>query len=312
MSNSSLRMSPRVIGRLSVLVALLVGNGITRAAEPVVIPLWSGKAPGEVKEFPPEADINKPTDKPVGDRPIIKLTNVTQPTLSLYLPKEAKSKLAVIVCPGGGHNILAFDHEGTEVAEWLNTLGVTAFVLKYRVPARNPDKRWEASVQDAQRAVSLIRHRAAEWKIDPQKIGMIGFSAGGQTAGLTALLHTQRQYPATDEIDKVSSRPDFAALIYPAYFTKKDAPWTLADDVKVDATTPPMFFAHSANDPVTVASSVLLFAELKKNKIDGELHAYATGGHGYGIRKTGHPCNGWPQRLEEWMRSQKYLVTESP
>ena len=186
------------------------------AAEPTVLDLWPGKPPGETKELPPETDIAKETDKPVGDRRIQKITNVSKPTLAIYRPEKATDTgAAVIVCPGGGHRILAYDHEGTEVAEWLAKNGVTGIVLKYRVPARDESKRWQAAVQDAQRAIRVVRDKAGEWGIDPKRIGILGFSAGGETAGLAAILHAQSQYEAVDKADKVSARPDFAALIYP-------------------------------------------------------------------------------------------------
>jgi acetyl esterase/lipase len=279
------------------------------AADPEVVNLWPGKPPGETASLPPEENITKPDDKPVGDRQIIKLTNVSTPTLSIYRPaKEKDTGAAIVVCPGGGHRILAFDHEGTEVAQWLNTIGVTGIVLKYRVPARNQDRRWEAAVQDAQRGMSLVRSKAREWNLDPKRIGILGFSAGGETAGLTAILHTQRQYTPLDEIDQVSCRPDFAALIYPGGLTPREDPWRLRDYVRVERTTPPMFFAHSYDDGVPVANSLLVFAELKKASVPAELHLYATGGHGWGIRNTGHPCNSWPQRCEEWLRNQGWLA----
>ena len=294
----------------AVLVVGMVLCNSTRAAEPQVVRLWPEKPPGETKELPPEENITKASDDPVGDRPIIKLTNVATPTLSVFPPPAASNTgAAVIICPGGGHHILAFDHEGTEVAEWLNTIGVTGIVLKYRVPFRNPDRRWEAAVQDAQRAVSMVRSQAASWGLNPQRIGILGFSAGGETAGLTALLHAQRQYPAVDDADQVSCRPDFAVLVYPAGFTEPEEPWRLRPFIEVDKTTPPMFLAHAFDDPVSVSNSVLLFAELKKSGVSAELHVYASGGHGYGMRSTGHPCNSWPQRCHEWLQDQGWLLT---
>lgn len=282
------------------------------AAEPTIVPLWPGKAPGETKELPPEANITKPDDKPVGDRPIIKLTNVSTPTIAIYRPSADKdTHAAVIVCPGGGHNILAFDHEGTEVAEWLVRRGVTGIVLKYRVPFRNPDQRWQAAVQDAQRAISLVRSRASEWQLDPQRIGILGFSAGGQTAGLAAVLFNQRHYPKVDGIDEVSCRPDFAALIYPGGLTERDNPQKLIEQVKVDSNTPPMFFAHSGDDRVSPMNSVLLYSALKQANVPAELHVYAGGGHGWGMRQTGHPCNAWIDRFGEWLQSQGWLATKT-
>ncbi len=291
-------------------LALCVLVGTASAADPVMVDLWPGKPPGEIKTLPPEANTTKPEDKPVGDRPIIKLGNVSTPTLSIYRPAKEDTGAAVIICPGGGHHILAFDHEGTEVAQWLNTVGVTGIVLKYRVPFRNPDKRWEAAVQDAQRAVSVVRNKAAGWSIDPQRIGILGFSAGGETAGLAAMMHQQRQYSPLDEADQISCRPEFAVLIYPAGLTQQNNPWQLREHVRVDKTTPPMFLAHSYDDRVPVSNCLLLFSELKKVDVPAELHLYATGGHGYGIRQTGHPCNSWPQRCAEWMRGQGWLAAK--
>lgn len=289
----------------AVVVAWIAAGANLLAAEPAaVLNVWPGKPPGEVKELPPEQDVNKPTDKPVGDRKIIKLTNVSVPQLAVFEPPaDKRNGSALIICPGGGHHILAYDHEGTECAEYFAARGVTTFVLKYRVPFRNPEKRWEAAVQDAQRAVSLVRGRASEWKLDPERIGILGFSAGGETAGLTAIL-TQRQYEAIDKVDEVSCRPDFAALIYAAGFENKKSPWTLNDHVKIDAKTPPMFLVHAQDDGVSVANSVLVFSELKKAQVPGELHIYATGGHGYGMRQTGHAVNGWPAVCADWLSEQ--------
>jgi acetyl esterase/lipase len=287
-------------------VAVLLGVGLScaslLAAEPTVLNVWPGKPPGEVKELPAEQDVNKPTDKLVGDRKIIKLTNVSVPQLAVYEPPaEKQTGTAVIICPGGGHHILAYDHEGTECAEFFASQGITAFVLKYRVPFRNADKRWEAAVQDAQRAVSLVRSRAQEWKVDPARIGILGFSAGGETAGLTAIL-TERQYEAGDKVDQVSCRPDFAALIYAAGFENKQQPWTLNKHVIIDKKTPPMFLVHAQDDNVSVANSVLVFSELKKHGVPAELHVYVSGGHGYGMRNTGHAVNEWPRQCAAWLR----------
>ncbi|HKB02105.1 MAG TPA: alpha/beta hydrolase [Gemmataceae bacterium] len=277
------------------------------AADPTVLDLWPGKPPGETKDLPPETDIWKDTDKLVGDRRIQKITNVSKPTLAVYRPeKAADTGAAVIVCPGGGHRILAYDHEGTEVAEWLAKNGVTGIVLKYRVPARDENKRWQAAVQDAQRAVRVVRDKAGDWGIDPKRIGILGFSAGGETAGLAAILHGQSQYEAVDKADKASGRPDFAALIYPGGLLERGNT-KLREYVKVDKDTPPMFLAHAFDDPVDPRNSLLLATELKAVGVSCELHMYATGGHGYGMRNTGHPVNAWPQRCLEWMTKQGYV-----
>jgi acetyl esterase/lipase len=290
---------------LALLVCFALAACVSRAAEPAVVELWPGKPPGETKELPPEQDTAKPDDKPVGDRKIIKLTNVSKPILTIYRPEKGEDTgTAVIVCPGGGHRILAYDHEGTEVAEWLVKHGVTGIVLKYRVPARDESKRWLAAVQDAQRSVSLVRAKAGEWGIDPKRIGILGFSAGGETAALTAVFH-ERQYPAVDKFDEVSSRPDFAVLVYPGGLLEKDNS-KLREYAKPNKDTPPMFLAHAFDDPVDVRNSIFLAVELKKLKVPCELHVYAAGGHGFGMRNTGHPCNAWPQRCIEWMTKQGY------
>ena len=287
--------------------AVCLGWGGALAAEPTMLDLWPGKPPGETKDLPPETDTAKPDDKPVGDRRIQKITNVSKPTLAVYRPDRGKDTgAAVIVCPGGGHHILAYDHEGTEVAEWLAANGVTGIVLKYRVPAREQDRRWRAAVQDAQRAVRVVRSRAGEWAIDPRRLGILGFSAGGETAGLTALLHEQPQYEAVDDADKHPGRPDFAALIYPGGLLEKGNT-ALKDYVKPTKSTPAMFLAHAFDDRVDVRNSLLLANELKAVGVSCELHVYATGGHGYGMRNTGHPVNTWPQRCLEWMTKQGYL-----
>lgn len=299
--------------RLLVVAACVACHGIdfarceqAYAAEPLVLNVWPGKPPGETKELPPESDLNKPTDGKVAGRSIIKLGNVSTPQIAVYRPDPAKDcGASVVICPGGGHHILAYDLEGTEVAEWLKTLGVTGIVLKYRVPFRDPNKKWGAAVQDAQRALSLVRSKAADWKLDPGRVGILGFSAGGQTAGLATYLE-ERQYEATDEIDRQSSRPNFAILVYPAWLTESDES-RLRGDLKLTKDSPPAFFVHAFNDPITVQSSLLLASALKKAGVSAELHAYATGGHGYGLRTTEEAVTRWPERTGQWLREQGWL-----
>jgi acetyl esterase/lipase len=278
-------------------------------AEPLTLNLWPGKPPGETNVLPPEEDQTKETDRLVGGGRIIKLGQVSTPQIAVYRPANDKDTGAsVVICPGGGHNILAYDLEGTEVAEWLNTLGVTGIVLKYRVPTRTPnERRWLAAVQDAQRAMSLARSEAAGWGLDPKRIGILGFSAGGETAALTALF-SERQYEAIDAIDRVSSRPDFAALVYPAYLTAPGKEQQgLLPHVRVTKDSPPMFLAHAYDDRISPLNSVLLFVELKKAAVPAELHVYSRGGHGYGIRATDDPVTSWHHRCGEWMRREGYL-----
>jgi acetyl esterase/lipase len=277
------------------------------AAEPTILDLWPGKPPGETKELPPETDLWKDTDTLVGGKKIQKITNVSKPTLAVYRPaKDVDTGASMIICPGGGHYILAYDHEGTECAEFLAKHGVTGIVLKYRVPGRDKDKRWGAAVQDAQRAIRVVRAKAKEWGLDPKRVGILGFSAGGEVAGLAAMLHAEPQYEAADELDKQPIRPDFAALIYPGGFLEKSND-KLKDYVKPTKDTPPMFLVHAFDDGVDCRNSILLAAALKAIGVSCELHLYATGGHGYGMRDTGHPINTFPDRLMEWMKKQGYL-----
>ncbi len=274
----------------------------------LVEPIWPGKPPGDTKELPPEENVTKPDQKDPGGKPVIRLTNVSIPTISLYRPaKEKDTGTAVIICPGGGHRILAYNHEGTETAEWLSTIGVTGIVLKYRVPSRTPDdKRWLAAVQDAQRAVSLVHAKAKEWNLNPERIGILGFSAGGETAGLASYL-ADRQYEAIDEIDQVSFRPDFTMLIYPAYFEKPGEPTKMREDVTITKNAPPTFLVHAWDDPVTVFSSLHIATELRRVAVPTELHIYSTGGHGYGMRDTGQLVNTWPQRAADWLKVRQLL-----
>jgi acetyl esterase/lipase len=302
----------------SIFVRFLVGtmlSGLTgfpvtsaQSQEPPVLELWPAQPPGETKKLEAEQDFTQPTDHQVAGKRVMRIGNVSTPTLTVYRPTEATSNgTAVVICPGGGHHILAWDLEGTEVAEWLNSIGVTALLLKYRVPFRNPDKRWEAAVQDAQRAVSLARSHADEWKINPDRIGILGFSAGGQTAGYTCVLHRDRQYPRVDELDDASCRPDFAVLVYPAWLVKKDNS-ALEDVVQVDAETPPMFFAHAWDDPIRVENSLLMGTALKKAGVPCDVHVYAHGGHGFGLRPTEDPCTLWPKACEAWMQRNGWLA----
>ena len=297
------------MNRLPLFVLLAVIQGaVAIAAEPVTINVWPGKPPGETKELALEADQTKPEDKLIAGRRIIKLGNVSTPQITVYRPTPDKDTGAsVVICPGGGHHILAYDLEGTEVATWLNEIGVTGIVLKCRVPFRDPEKRWQAAVQDAQRAMSLVRSKSAEWKLDPKRMGILGFSAGGQVAGLVSIFNEQRQYEPVDDVDQFSCRPDFAVLIYPGGFEEKGQP-KLRDEVKVTKESPPMFFVHAYDDGVTVLNTLLLATELKKVGVSAEVHVYATGGHGYGLRHVeGQPVTDWPKPCEAWMKSMRFL-----
>jgi len=269
------------------------------SAEPIIWNIWPGKAPGEEKELLPEYDTTKPDGELVAGRRVIRLTNVSVPQIAIYKPDPSiDTKTSIIIAPGGGHQIVAYDLEGTEVAEWFNSIGVTAIILKYRVPgaARNQGNRWLASAQDGQRAMSLVRGRSKEIGIDPNKIGIIGFSAGGSPVKYTALT-SKRLYDPVDQYDSVSFRPDFAAPIYSG---------GLPEGAELTVDCPPFFMVITHDDwsPVRMAE---MYIALKKANISAELHIYESGGHGYGLRRTELPVTSWPDRMEEWMQRLKLL-----
>jgi acetyl esterase/lipase len=271
----------------------------------LVLNIWPGNPPGETKPIAQEKITTTKTVKGI--------TNVSKPTLTIFRPaKDKDTGAAVIVCPGGGYNMLAWDLEGEEVAAWLNSIGVTGIVLKYRVPRRpgqDAKKPPIGPLQDAQRALSLVRSKAKEWKIDPHRIGILGFSAGGHLAAAAATHFDKRAYEPMDDIDKIDCRPDFAVLIYPGYLAEKEAD-KLNPDIRVRKECPPMFFAHANNDPVTPENSVRMYLALKRAGVPAELHIYATGGHGFGLRPSEKPCSTWPKSCEAWMRSQGLLKSE--
>lgn len=262
------------------------------------MPIWPSTAPGE------KGDIGDEHEQPLrqGDN-TIRVTNVTRPTLTIFQPPaEKRTGACVVIFPGGGYSILAWNKEGTEIAEWLNRLGVTALVLKYRVPARMGRERYAAPLEDAQRAVGLARHRAREWNIRPDRIGVLGFSAGGHLAATLSNNHDARVYEPIDEADQTSCRPDFALLIYPAYLVdaKTNA---VSPELKVSGKTPPTFLAQSQDDGVRVEGSLFYYLALKNAKVPAEMHLYPSGGHGYGLRPSEHRVSTWPDRAAEWLDS---------
>ena len=271
----------------------------------LVLDLWDGKPPGDsIKEE--EQDLTKPKDGLIAGKRLIRLGHVSKPTITVYRPaKDKDTGTAVIVCPGGAYNILAWDLEGTEVATWLNSIGVTAVVLKYRVP-RRPGEKGEplGPLQDAQKAISLVRGKAKEWGVNPDRIGILGFSAGGHLAAAASILHHDRTY-LTKKLEP-SCRPDFTLLIYPAYLANADKT-ALRKELVVAKDTPPMFLVHAADDPVPSENSALLYLALRKAKVSAELHVFADGGHGYGLRKTAMPVTAWPELAGAWMKGRGLL-----
>lgn len=274
--------------------------------KPVILPLWPGALPGPAHSpTAPEADQSKPGEGMTGGKTVIRLGNVARPELHVYLPKSKRATTGIVICPGGGFNILAWDLEGTEVATWLNKLGVAAFVLKYRVPTGRQNPNWQGPAIDAQRALRMVR--AGNFGVE--KLGVLGFSAGGKTAGVASLQNGKPLYDPTDEADRASCRPDFACLIYPAYFCDERNNLQPEWAEKVQKDLPPHFFAHAADDPVTCQSSVQLFAALQRVKVSSELHVYESGGHGYGLRPQKDKLipTAWPKRCEEWLKARNLL-----
>ena len=275
------------------------------------IPIWPGVVPDGRQMTGPE-DVKTSYDDVAG-KPWKYIENVSQPTMTVYSPPPGKNTgAAVIVFPGGGYKILAIDLEGTEVCDWLVTRGVTCVLLKYRVPEPRSEPYWGAypqspmALEDAQRTISLVRSRAAEWHIDPHKIGLLGFSAGGHLAIAASVHFDHRLYAPVDAADKESCRPDFAAALYPGHLSMKVGTLDLNPDIasRITAQTPPTFLLQNENDDVdTIWDSLSYYAALVKAKVPVEFHSYAEGGHAFGLRKTKYPATGWPQLVETWLHT---------
>ncbi len=286
-------------------LCLAVASGPAARADdppaPRAFDLWPSSAPGEKGEIAAET---------LEIKDIKRVGSVSRPTITVFRPAPEKDTgTSVVICPGGGYSILAIDHEGDQVARWLNSVGVTGVVLKYRVPRRAGTPGNEPPPQalmDAQRALSLVRSKAGELGIDPNRVGILGFSAGGHLAAWEATNPDKRAYEPVDDADKVGCRPDFAVLIYPAYLAPKGTE-ALAPEIRVGPDSPPTFFAHAGDDPVTVESSIRMYLALKRAGVPAELHVYASGGHGFGMNPGNRPVAAWPKRCEEWMRARGLL-----
>jgi acetyl esterase/lipase len=292
-------------------VLLLAFLAVSAAAEPASIALWPGTPPGEnhaVRAGPETASYG---DRLVGGKRILRVSNVSRPEITIYHPFSTTSSGATaVVCPGGGYQVLAMDLEGTEICAWLQSIGMTAILLKYRVPSQKGQAPYAAPLQDVQRALSLVRFHASEWHLDPAHIGIIGFSAGGDLAALASTRFKYRAYSPLDNADRASCRPDFAMLIYPGLIVGK-ADLRLAPEITVTSNTPPTFLVQAEDDPVHVENSLDYYLALKGAKVPTEMHLYATGGHGYGLRATGRPISGWPKLAEAWL-DEIGVLNDSP
>jgi acetyl esterase/lipase len=290
-------------------------EGLALPANPsLIVAVWPDKVPDEDTTSAPERIRLSPKldrSRVEVTEPTRLITGVTKPTLTIYRPAHEKDTgTAIIICPGGGYWDLYWQLEGEEVADWLNSIGVTGVILKYRVPRHPDEPKLEPArrpLQDAQRAVSLVRSKAAEWGINPRRIGMVGFSAGGHLAIATATRFEKRTYPVVDEIDQVSCRPDFAILVYPGYLKAKDKD-ELAPGLVIPTNTPPVFLAHGGADLISPPeNSVLMYLALRRAGVPAELHVYANTAHDFGVRSSENPCSTWTVSCADWMRHEGFL-----
>lgn len=237
----------------------------------------------------------------VAKETVLRITNVSDPTISIYkAPEELAGGSAIIVCPGGSYDIVAYDLEGDEVCLWLNELGITAVLLKYRVPRQEGKEKHEAPLQDLQRAISYVRAKANFLNIDPNRVGVMGFSAGAHLSVMASTAYEKRTYPLVEKIDKYSCRPNFCLLIYPAYLDGEN--FSLAPEIIVTSKTPPTLLIQSEDDKSYINSSLFYYYKLKEAGVPAWMHLYSKGGHGYGLRDTGMEVNSWPDRAEDWFR----------
>jgi len=280
-------------------------------AEYKQIPIWpEGKMPDALPNSKPESV--KMSDGLVAGKPVIDVFDVTQPTITIYPPKTKNTGAAVVVFPGGGFHGLAIDLEGTEICEWLASQGITGVLLKYRVPNSGPN--WNedckchvqpyapAALEDAQRAIGFVRLNAAKWHINPNKIGVIGFSAGGYMVADISTHFKKRAYAPIDAADKESCRPDFAIALYPGHMNMEGKSFVLNPNIRFIKETPPTFLLQAEDDPMdTVDYSLLYYIGLKNAGVPVEMHLYAQGGHGFALRQTKYPITEWPKLVEKWL-----------
>jgi acetyl esterase/lipase len=304
-------------------LSLVFMAGVLPAQKPVwqpsaghtQVPIWPGAAPdAQPVPGPEEMEISGEHEL-IGGKRTIGIRNVSRPTMTVYSPQGKNTGVAMVVFPGGGYSELAIDLEGTEVCDWLTSRGITCVLLKYRVPDSGPayhadchcniHPKAPTALEDAQRTVGLVRFHAAEWHIDPHKIGVLGFSAGGHMVANISTHFKQRAYAPVDAADKVSCRPDFAVAIYPGHMlenTKKE--YELNPEIPVTASTPPTFLLQNEDDHVDgVKQSLVYYIALKKANVPVEMHLYAQGGHAFGLRPTKFPATRWPALVETWLRT---------
>ena len=275
------------------------------------ISVWPATPPDASPSTTPEADTSTSSSDKVAGRPVVRLGHVSVPTLTVYQPESNPTGTAVVVFPGGGYSILAIDLEGTEVCQWLNGIHITCLVLKYRVPDSGPYPKANAALEDAQRSLAIVRTHAADLHINPNRIGVLGFSAGGHLVAALSTHFGQRLYTDVDVNDKASSRPDFAIVIYPGYLApvvpqpnqEPSIAFGANPDLHPTSATPPTFILQAEDDPVHVENATTWFLQLKAAHVSAELHVFAEGGHGYGLRETNLPVTHWPTLVETWLHT---------
>ena len=281
--------------------------------KPLVVDVWPGPAPGVTLPVAEE----KVVIQKMRNNSLKRVTNVSKPTITVCRPpSEHDTGAAVLICPGGGYQSLSWDLEGEDVVTWLNSIGVTGIDSRHRVPCgrsgNTPGTQPVGPLQDAQRALSLVRAKAGEWGIDPARIGILGFSAGGHLAASVECNFDKRSYEPVDDTDKVSCRPDFAVLVYPGYLLVRDKT-ELAPDIRIRKECPPTFIVHAGDDGLVKVENVLqAYLALKHAGVPAELHVYTTGGHGFGLRPNNRPSSTWPQRCADWLGSQGFLTKPAP
>jgi acetyl esterase/lipase len=308
----------------AVLFALLL-SGVAAAATPDVwqpspghrqVRIWPGAVPDALPHPKPES-----VGPPPGREWWPRANDVSEPTMTMYPPRGRNTGVAVVVLPGGGYQFLAMDLEGTEICDWLTSRGITCVLLKYRVPDSGPTMhgghrfypKVPTALQDAQRTLGLVRRHAAQWHIDPHKVGVMGFSAGGHLAASLGTHFATRAYAPADSADRLSSRPDFTVIAYPGHLwahededpaTRRPSDLDLRPDVRPRADTPPTFLVHAEDDDVdSPQQSLAYYVALKEAGVPAELHMYAHGGHAFGVRPTKFPVGQWPALAEQWLRT---------
>jgi acetyl esterase/lipase len=288
---------------LSLVFALAV---VAPASSQTAMPLWPSTPPGapNVAGGQQEHDTTKPSDNMIAGKRVARIGFVSKPTLAFYpAPSGKNTGATIVVFPGGAYQIIAYDLEGTEVCDWLNGIGVNCALVKYRVPNAGPFPKYTQDLADAQRAVRVMRQHASQWQLDPNRVGVLGFSAGGHLVAALGAHAADPIYPAIDDADKLSARPDFTLLIYPGYLQSDDNPLTVSPEVKPVALTPPSFLIQTEDDTAKVENAWVYYEALKQAKVPAEMHLFANGGHGYGLRPTKLPVTHWPDLAATWLRT---------